>query len=91
MQHYFDSDPNALVCLAHDTGSLDHLPTFNANPVKDLNEWQKHGMKEKCHWSWLKKLPRYDEKDKVVGLGMREKPLVEGLWKERRVVQSLRS
>lgn len=90
MQKYFDSDPNVLVCLAHDTGLLEHLPIFNTHPEKDLNDWQQQGMKEKCHWSWLGELPRYDENHKVVGPGMREKPLVEGLWKEGQKVDSLR-
>jgi hypothetical protein len=89
MQQYFDSDPNVLVCLAHDTGLLDHLPTFNASPELDLNDWQQQGMKERCHWGWLKELPRYGEDGKVIGPGMREKPLVEGLWKEGKVVESL--
>jgi len=90
MQQYFDSDPNVLVCLAHDTALLDHLPTFNANPEMDLNDWQQQGMKEKCHWGWLKELPRYDKDGEVAGPGMREKPLVEGLWKEGKIVSSLR-
>ncbi|KXL45936.1 MAG: hypothetical protein FE78DRAFT_107262 [Acidomyces sp. 'richmondensis'] len=91
MQKYFDSDPNVLVCLAHDTALLDHLPTFNADLNQDLNEWKQNGMKEKCHWGWLKELPRYDKDGNVLGPGMRESPIVVGLWKNGERVVSLRT
>lgn len=82
MQRYVDSDPNVLVCLAHDVALLHHLPIFNDDPTKDLNDWKQRGMKERCHWGWLGELPRYDSDGKVLGPGRREKPIVEGLWRE---------
>jgi hypothetical protein len=88
MQQYFDSDPDVLVCLAHDTALVDLLPVFNNEPEKDLNNWQELGMKEKCHWGWLGELPRYDKDGKVIGQGYREIPIVEGLWKEGRRIAS---
>jgi hypothetical protein len=88
MQQYFDSDPNVLVCLSHDTSLVDLLPTFNDSPEKDLNKWKEQGLKEKCHWGWLGELPRYDKDGNVIGQGYREIPVVEGLWKEGRRVES---
>ncbi|OAA60328.1 metallo-beta-lactamase superfamily protein [Niveomyces insectorum RCEF 264] len=89
LQRYFDADPNVLVLLAHDTALVDVLPTFNDNPEKDLNDWKAQGMKEKCHWGWLGELPQYDSKGNVVGPPVcREVPVVEGLWKEGRLIRS---
>ena len=82
MKKYIDSDPNILVCLAHDSALLDHLPLFNTHPEKDLNDWKERGLKESCHWGWLGELPRYDKNGAVVGLGNRERPIVEGHWRE---------
>jgi hypothetical protein len=89
MRKYFDADPNVLVCLAHDTALLDHLPVFNYRPQKDLNDWKAAGMKERCHWGWLKELPRYADDGSCIGPGMREQPLVDGLWKDGVQVESL--
>ncbi|KAJ5818574.1 hypothetical protein N7474_004165 [Penicillium riverlandense] len=91
MQKHFDSDPDVLVCLAHDSALLYHLPTFNEHPDQDINEWKKLGMKEKCHWGWLGELPRYNGDGTVLGPGNREKPIVDGLWKNGVRVDSLRS
>jgi hypothetical protein len=77
-----------LVCLSHDTSLVDLLPTFNDSPEKDLNKWKEQGLKEKCHWGWLGELPRYDKDGNVVGQGYREIPVVEGLWKEGRRIES---
>jgi len=82
MRDYFDTDPNVLVCLAHDSALLDHLPVFNDDPNESINDWQSLGIKEKCHWGWLKELPRYDEAGRVIGPGMRDENIVEGTWKE---------
>lgn len=90
MQKYFDSDPNVMVCLAHDPALLDHLPLFNTHPESDLNSWKTLGYKETCHWGWLGELPRYDDDGKVVGPGNREKPIVEGLWRDGVRVATLR-
>lgn len=91
MQKYFDSDPNILVCLAHDPALLDNLPTFNEHPEQDINNWKQLGLKEKCHWCWFGELPRYDKDGKVIGPGNREKPIVDGLWREGIRVDSCRS
>ncbi|KAJ6008236.1 hypothetical protein N7540_012212 [Penicillium herquei] len=82
MQDYFDSDPNVMVLLAHDTCLLDHLPVFNDNPEKDINDWKALGWKERCHWGWLGELPRYDKEGNVIGPGNRERPIVDGLWRD---------
>lgn len=82
MQDYFDADPNVFICLAHDTALLDHLPIFNDDPHKDINNWKGEGLKEKCHWGWLGELPRYDEHGNIIGPGNREKPIVDGLFKD---------
>lgn len=82
MREYFDADPNILVCLAHDPALLDHLPTFNDDPSKDINDWKTTGMKEKCHWGFLKELPRYNDDGSVAGEGMRDEHIVEGTWRE---------
>lgn len=89
MQEYFDSDPNVLACIAHDPTLLIHLPTFNSQPQLDLNNWKGQGLEEKCHWGWLGELPRYDENGKLVGPGVREVPIVEGIWRDGRKVDSL--
>jgi hypothetical protein len=47
MKMYFDADPNVLVCLAHDFALLDHMPIFNTQPERDLNNWKKEGLKQK--------------------------------------------
>ena len=91
MQKYFDSDPNVLVCLAHDPALLDHLPLLNTQPDRDLNSWKELGLKQKCHWGWLGELPRYDKDGAVVGPGNRERPIVEGLWRDGVRVKSVRS
>lgn len=88
MRKYFDSDPNVLVLVAHDTALVDLLPVFNASPEEDLNDWKALGWKERCHWGWLGELPRYDKDGNVLGQGYREVPIVEGLWKEGRRVES---
>lgn len=91
MQTYFDSDPNVLVCLAHDAALLDHLPLFNTHPDRDLNQWKELGLKQKSHWGWLGELPRYNKNGEVIGPGNREKPIVEGLWRDGVQVKSIRS
>lgn len=88
MQEYFDSDPNVSVCIAHDPSLLVHLPTFNREPSLDLNGWKEKGWKEKCHWGWLDELPRYAEDGSLIGPGMREKPIVEGVWREGKRVDA---
>lgn len=91
MQKYFDSDPNVMVFLAHDTALLDHLPTFNENPKQDVNSWKKLGYKERCHWGWLGELSRYGKNGKVIGPGNREKPIVDGFWRDGARVESFSS
>ena len=88
MREYFDSDPNVLVCLAHDTALIYFLPTFNSEPEKDLNDWKNQGMKEKIHWGWLGELPRYDKDGNVVGPGLREVPIIDGHWKDGKLITS---
>jgi hypothetical protein len=90
MQKYFDSDPNVLVCFAHDPALLDYLPVFNTNPEQDLNDWKRLGLKERIHWGWLGELPRYNEDGSILGPGNRERPTVEGLWRDGKQVKSLR-
>lgn len=82
MQRNFDADPRVLVCLAHDPALLAHLPSFNKKPDGDLNNWRALGMKAKCHWGWLGELPRHGKQGDLLGPGMREKPIVEGLWRD---------
>lgn len=82
MRDYFDADSNVLVCLAHDPALLDHLPIFNDDANKDINGWKAAGMKEKCHWGFLKELPRYNADGSVAGPGMRDEHLVEGTWRD---------
>lgn len=74
----FDDDPNVLVMLAHDTTPLAVLPTFNQDPERDINDWQKQGWKERCHWGWLNELPKEDRHGKRVA---GRKAIVEGIWK----------
>ncbi|KAL1894029.1 hypothetical protein Sste5346_006171 [Sporothrix stenoceras] len=89
LQEYFDADPNVLVLLAHDTSLVEVLPVFNVNPEKDLNNWHADGMKEKCHWGWLGELPQYDSEGNVVGPPVcRSVPIVQGLWKEGKLIKS---
>ena len=88
MERYFDSDPNVLVLLSHDTALPDYLPTFNHNPEKDLNDWKAQGLKEDLHWAWLTELPRYDADGKVLGQRKRQEQLAEGLWRDGKLVDS---
>jgi hypothetical protein len=88
MQQYFNSGPNVLVYLAHDTALVDLLPVFNDSPEKDIKNWRGLGMKEKCHWGWLGEFPRYDKNGNLIGQGCREIPIVEGLWKDGRRVEA---
>ena len=90
LQKYFDSDPNVLVCLAYDPALLDHLPLFNTHPERDLNDWKRLGLKERIHWSWLGELPRYNKDGTVLGPGNRERPIVEGFWRDGKRVKSFR-
>ncbi|KAJ5692668.1 hypothetical protein N7462_002091 [Penicillium macrosclerotiorum] len=91
MQKYFDADPNIMVCLAHDTALLDHLPIFNHQPEKDINDWKNQGLKERCHWGWLGELPRYDKDGNLIGPGNRDIPIVDGLWRDGIRVDSFRN
>lgn len=68
----FDSAPNVLVALAHDTALLDHLPTLNSEPEKDLNDWFANGWKEKCYWGWLNEVARRGQPGR--------KKIVDGWW-----------
>lgn len=88
MQDYFDSDPNVFVCIAHDPCLLVHLPTFNHEPTLDLNRWKDRARKEKCHWGWLSDLPIDAEDGSMIGTGMRAKPMVEGLWREGKILDA---
>ncbi|KAK4503576.1 hypothetical protein PRZ48_004491 [Zasmidium cellare] len=81
MQEHFDSDLNVLVLIAHDPSLLVHVPSFNHEPSLDLNGWKEKGWKEKCHWGWLGELPRHAKDGSLIGPGMREKPIVEGVWR----------
>lgn len=88
MQEYFDTNPNIFVCIAHDPCLLVHLPTFNREPSLDLNGWKEKAWKEKCHWGWLSELPIYAKDGSMIGMGMREKPIVEGVWREGKRVDA---
>ena len=76
-----DGSSNVLVCIAHDPSLIDNLPTLNTNPSGDLNYWKTKGLKEKCLWGFLGELPKSGQPG--------QKPLVEGIWKEGVVVDSL--
>ncbi|KAJ5777889.1 hypothetical protein N7520_001135 [Penicillium odoratum] len=69
-----DKNENILVCIAHDAVLLDYLPVFNKSPGQDINGWKSDGVKEKCHWGWMKDIP-------VDGQPIHA-PLVEDFWRD---------
>ncbi|KAJ5385600.1 hypothetical protein N7517_003511 [Penicillium concentricum] len=69
-----DQNDDILVCLAHDAVLLDVMPIFNEDPKKDINGWRERGLKDKCHWGWLREIP-IDGKPAQI-------PLVEGFWRD---------
>ena len=76
-----DLSPDVLVCIAHDPSLIANLPTLNKTPSEDLCNWKSKGLKEKCQWEFLDELPKNGQPGKP--------PLVEGIWKEGNVVDSL--
>ncbi|GLA74466.1 hypothetical protein AtubIFM55763_005710 [Aspergillus tubingensis] len=82
----FEASENVLICIAHDSDLLLHLPTFNDSPSSDLNSWKEKGWKEKLRWGWVNELPRAGHPGR--------KPLVEGYWRDGKIweeaVQTLR-
>jgi len=73
-----DAHSGIFVCLAHDDVLFDVLPLFNDDTTKDINDWQKRGLKEYCRWAFLNELP----KGKKPG----REPLVVGLWRQGKQV-----
>jgi hypothetical protein len=78
---HLDTNPSVLVCLAHDPGLFQVLPTLNDDPREDLNGWKAKGWKEKCRWKFLDELPREGRRNK--------KLLVTEIWVEGRKVETL--
>lgn len=82
----FEASDNVLICIAHDTDLLLHLPTLNDSPSSDLNSWKEKGWKERLRWGWVNELPRAGRPGR--------KPLVEGYWRDGKIweeaVQTLR-
>ncbi|GLA94101.1 hypothetical protein AtubIFM57143_001047 [Aspergillus tubingensis] len=82
----FEASEHVLICIAHDSDLLRHLPTFNDSPSSDLNSWKERGWKEKLRWGWVNELPRAGHPGR--------KPLVEGYWRDGKIweeaVQTLR-
>ncbi|RAL00165.1 MBL fold metallo-hydrolase [Aspergillus ibericus CBS 121593] len=82
----FESSPDVLICIAHDTELLRYMPTLNDSPSSDLNAWKEKGWKDKIRWGWVNELPR--------GGRPGRKPLVEGYWRDGKIweeaVQTLR-
>ncbi|RDH22963.1 hypothetical protein M747DRAFT_276298 [Aspergillus niger ATCC 13496] len=70
----FEASDNVLICIAHDTDLLLHLPTLNDSPSSDLNSWKEKGWKERLRWGWVNELPRAGRPGR--------KPLVEGYWRD---------
>ncbi|GLA01262.1 hypothetical protein AnigIFM60653_011511 [Aspergillus niger] len=82
----FEASDNVLICIAHDTDLLLHLPTLNDSPSSDINSWKEKGWKERLRWGWVNELPRAGRPGR--------KPLVEGYWRDGKIweeaVQTLR-
>lgn len=73
---HLDGSSSVMVCIAHDTALLQHLPTLNDHPTSDLNQWKVNGWKEKCHWGWLNELARNGKPGR--------KPVVTGFWRDNK-------